>query len=288
MWFRESRLDFGRRATNRRRDYGPHALLAVNARFSVQRSERMHRFGAIVLLLVVLAGGTAALWWGTRAVGRTLFSGNDRFVLRYLDISSDGRLRPEHIREYAHLEEGMNLFAADLAKVRRDLESVPVVGSVELERRLPDTLVVRVRERVPAARLDAAVLAYPMAVDREGVVLGPSSVTPHLPSITGLRGRGLRPGEHVAEAGVQGALRVLELCESPAMGRFLKVGRIDVGHPDYLDLQLASGERVLLGERDVETRLLRLCEIIKAAADRGRAIAAVDMTVDRNFPVQYR
>lgn len=288
MWYGDSRIDFGRKVANRRRDYGPHALLAVNARFSVQRSERMHRLGAIVLLVIVLAGGTAAVWWGARAVGRTLFSENRRFAIRNLEITSDGKLRPDHLREYAHVQEGMNLFGVDFGKVRRDLESIPVVSSVELARRLPDTLVVRVRERIPAARLDSAALAYPLAVDREGVVLGPGSVTPHLPAITGLREKGLRPGEQVGEPGVQSALKVLELCDSPLLGRFLKVGRIDVGHRDYLDLQLASGERVLLGMDDLETRLRKLCEIIKGAADRGRAIAAVDMTVDRNFPVQYR
>jgi hypothetical protein len=32
----------------------------------------------------------------------------------------------------------------------------------------------------------------------------------------------------------------------------------------------------------------RLCEIIKQSADEGRAIAAVDMMVDRNFPVTFQ
>jgi hypothetical protein len=38
----------------------------------------------------------------------------------------------------------------------------------------------------------------------------------------------------------------------------------------------------------LEIKLKKLDEIIRVSKTRGRTIASVDMTVDRNFPVKYR
>jgi hypothetical protein len=38
----------------------------------------------------------------------------------------------------------------------------------------------------------------------------------------------------------------------------------------------------------MDMKLTKLCEIMKHTADMGRAIAAIDMTVEKNFPVQYQ
>ena len=288
MWYRDddkysSGGLFGRRRENRR-----NSILMVSARMSDQRKERVHRVGAILLVTVVLAGMGWAVLLGAKIIGQTLFSENDRFVIRHLDISSDGKLQPEHIREYAHIEEGMNLFAVDLNQVRDDLASVPIVSSVSVRRKLPDTLEITVSERIPAARLGEESTGYPLAVDRCGFVLGPTSISQQLPSITGLQEKGLRPGAQVGDPGVKSALHVVELCDSPSFSRFLKIKNVDVSHSEYLEVRLLRGERILLSRENMDVKLTKLCEIMKHTADMGQAIAAIDMTVEKNFPVQYQ
>lgn len=287
MWYKgEQRYVLGR-GYNRRRDSGRNLILMVDARLS-DRSKNMHRVGGLVLLGLVLAGFTWFGIVGARHLRGLLFSENGRFVIRNLDLVSDGKLDPRHLREYAHVSEGMNLFAVDLRKVRQDLESVPIVDSVAVTRRLPDTLIVRVKERVAAARLGEDTAGYALALDRDGYVLGPSSSARHLPAISGYRARELRPGSRVGDRSVRGALHVLELCDLPKLSRLLRVKSIDVSHPDFLDVRLVRGERVLLSHEGVEVKLERLCDIIRHTADAGQAIASIDMTVDRNFPIQYQ
>jgi len=288
MWYKDSSRYSKRRYGNRRLGNGRNSILMVSARASDRNKQRMHRVGAIVLMTVVLVGASWLALEGAQFIGQRLFSQNDRFLIERLSVSSDGRLHTDHVREYAHVEEGMNLFALDLQRLRDDLEVMPIVESVEVKRVLPDTLEVRIRERVARARLGDESTGYPLAMDHEGVVLGPSSVSPHLPYIAGFRKSGLRPGVRVEDPSVKSALEVLALCDSPQFSRFIKVFKVDVSHPDYLDLRLQKGERVLLSRNDVQSKLSDLCDIIRHSADMGQAVAAVDMTVDRNFPVKYR
>jgi cell division septal protein FtsQ len=288
MWYRDndnySRGGlFGHRRENRR-----NSILMVSARMSDRRKERVHRVGTILLVTVVLAGIGWAVLLGAKIIGQTLFSENDRFVIRHLDIRSDGKLQPEHIREYAHIEEGMNLFAVDLDQVRDDLASIPIVHSVSVRRKLPDTLDISVSERIPAARLGEESTGYPLAVDRCGFVLGPTSISQQLPSITGLQEKGLRPGAQLGDPGVKSALHVVDLCDLPSFSRFLKIKNVDVSHSEYLEVRLLRGERILLSRENMDMKLTKLCEIMKHTADMGRAIAAIDMTVEKNFPVQYQ
>lgn len=288
MWYGDDDRYSRRGMFNRRRQNVRETLLLVNARAGERRRDAMHRLGAIVLVLVVLAGTVWVTLAGARLAGRALFSGNSRFTIRRLEITTEGRLQPEHVREYAGLAEGMNLFAVDLAQVRRDLEEVPIVRSVTVRRELPDTLYIDVAARTAAARLGDGSAGYLLALDRDGFILGTTTASPDLPAITGSSEKGLRPGMRVEDPGVRSALRALDLCEAPAMGRLVRIRTVDVSHADYLDLRLARGERVLLSREGLDTKLVKLCEIIQRAADMGRGIAVIDMTVDRNFPVQYQ
>lgn len=263
-------------------------ILQVEKPRRTRQRERLYQVGSVVLLLVAAA---AALWLGTegaRRLGQALFSANERFVVRTLDLVSDGKLQSWHIREYAGLDTGLNLFALDLRKIRRELESVPVVGMVTVTRVLPDTLRVRISERMAMARLGDEAGGQALAVDREGYALGPSSVSTRLPVITGYRTRGLRPGSRVEDPGIQSALALIDLSDEPLYSRFIRIRRVDVSDNEELRVELERGERIRFPRRDMQPRMERLCEIIKQSADEGRAIASVNMTVDRNFPVIHQ
>ncbi len=263
-------------------------VLRVSARAGGDSRERAHRVVALVILLVALAGLGVAAAFGFRELGGWLFARNPRFTIKPggLDLQSTGRLQPAHLRDYAHLSEGMNLFALNLAEVRRSLLTVPLIKSASVERVLPDTLRVRVSERTPVARLSAGA-GFQFAVDREGVVLGPSSRGPNLPLLTGVHEPGLSPGTHILAAPFQDALEALDYCESAGLGRHFRLSEIAVDAEDHLDLRLTTGTRVLLGRVNLKWRLDNLVVILQEATRRGRSVVSVDLTVDSNFPVVY-
>lgn len=275
-----------RRVQNEYRSSSRDGLLHVNGR-SGDKRDRTHKTGALVLLLLAVAGIGWAAVAGTEMLGRSLFSGNDNYTIRVLDIRSDGSLRPENLREYAKVMEGQNLFEVDLAQVKKNLESAPRIRTAEVRRDLPDTLIIRVTERTALGRLADGPGGLPVLVDRDGYVLGLGRQS-NLPLIRGAAEKGLGPGSVVREKHVLDALDVLELCDSTRLGSVIHLQTIEVNRPDYLVLNLAGGEVIQLGRDQLKERLEKLVDLLKTNQEMGRLIKSVDLTVLRNIPVAYR
>lgn len=288
MWYDDERMMFRQRRANRRRRVREEPVLMVNARLSEQKRDRRHRLGSVVVVTVALAGVLWGVLVGARFLGNVLFSGNSDFAITTLDLASDGKLQPWHIREYAGVKEGMNLFAIDIDGIREALESVPVVSRVTVRRQLPGTLVVRVTERVPLARIGRGEEPIPLAVDREGYVLGPSSHSPALPAITGIQQPGLKPGTILSGPDIRDALTVLEICDTTRLSQYIRISSISVEDAEYLDLHLADGERVPMAREGIEWRLRKLAAVLQANRERGLTPVFIDATGDSNFAVRYR
>ena len=104
-----------------------------------------------------------------------------------------------------------------------------------------------------------------------------------LPVIVGVRDKGLRPGDVVADPMLQEALSVLEICNQSAMRRELTVASIDLSSEDQIGVGLMSGEQVLLSRGRLEEKLRQLPIMRAVARQKGLELAVYDMTVDRNY-----
>jgi len=271
------------------------------AAFSAKiRRNKMFFFRLAGGLFIAVAGlvsfGILA-WLGAQSIGQYLLFQNDLFRLRTVKIECDGEvLTPKHIYEYLTLNNCSNLFAFNMSNERAALlKKVPRIKDLEFTRRLPGELTIMIHERLPVARLDMG--AYYLTIDREGHVLGTSSGSKNLPVISGHKLAGLRPGIQLDDRKTTRALEALMACDAMPAGNYVKIKNIDVGKADLLELTLSDGERVNLSWTDMdrpsttsrdslERKLTRLAESLKSAAARGKKIAAIDMTVENNFPAQ--
>jgi len=284
MWFnekpepkRKSKRPAARRATRS-------PIVKVKARGAERQRTRQHRIRVLTVLLTALAGCVILLVAGTRALGRVLYSENDQYIIQRVEVHNPGgKLNKRLVAEYANVRPGSNLFAVDLRQVLHELESTPLIKGVTLRRKLPDTLQINIVERTALASLESM-----WAVDVEGYVLGPSARSPHLPTITGLRMLGLRPGSHVQEPSLQLTLQLLDIVESSQVSRHLRIVRIDCSDPESLDVHLAGGERVVLGRDQLPTRLNKLVQVLARAKENGRRLEVIDLTGDHNVPVIER
>ena len=247
-----------------------------------RRAIRRRVFTALVLL-IGLPALAAGMYWGGHEAWRAMFTENDFFQIRQIEVTTDGVLGAEDIREYAKVREGLNLFAVRPQEIREALLAVPLIAAAQVGRRLPDALIIEVAERVAVARLGRLGAGSPLAVDATGHVLGPSSVRVSLPVVLGVRDVGLRPGDVVADPMLKDALAILDICNETAMREELAVATIDVGSEDLLEVGLSSGEQVLLSREKLKEKLQQLREMRKVARDRGLDLATYDMTVDRNY-----
>lgn len=269
----------GKRRGNRSRE----SVLHATVRAADRRRAAGRRFGALLVILAGLPALGAGLWWGGRAAWRALFTENDYFQIRNIEVTTDGELGSGHIQEYARVRTGLNLFAVRPEAVRAELLTVPVIANAQVGRRLPDTLVIEVTERVAVARLGRPGSGSPLAVDATGHVLGPSSVRASLPVVLGVRDKGLRPGDVVQDPMLAEALTILEICNQAEMRAQLAVGTIDLGSDEFIDVGLMSGEQVLLSRDRLAEKLGQLPIMRQVARDKGLDLAVYDMTVDRNY-----
>ncbi|NCA82809.1 MAG: FtsQ-type POTRA domain-containing protein [Opitutae bacterium] len=272
-----------RKTEERRQNRPRESVLKVAARSVERRRTVRRRIGGA---LALLAGGpalAAGLIWGGHAAWRAMFAENEFFEIRQIEVTTDGDLGAENILEYARVRKGLNLFAVRPEDIRGSLLSVPVIANAQVGRRLPDTLVIEVAERVSVARLGRPGAGSPLAVDATGHVLGPSSVRATLPVVLGVRDHGLRPGDVVNDPMLRDALKILEICNQAAMRQELAVATIDLGSEEQIEVGLMSGEQVLLSRGQLEEKLRQLPIMRSVARSRGLDLAVYDMTVDRNY-----
>lgn len=288
----------------RNRRLGRDYVLDVKLRSSQVRAARTRllALGAGGIFATVL--GIFLLWRaGDWALARLVYE-NQAFAIQDIDISTDGVMAPEQLRRWAGVRKGQNLFALDLAQVKRDLELMPMVQSVSVERVLPHTLRVRVSEREPVAQINVptpkasgGVEMTVFQMDLEGYVFlpldpsqratPPSQPAEVFPVISGLNSNELQPGRRVEAPQVRAALQLIVAFARSPMAGLVDLQRIDVSAPDILVVSTGQGGEVTFGLSDLEQQLWRWHAIFESGQKVGRAIASLDLSVTNNIPARW-
>jgi cell division septal protein FtsQ len=259
---------------------GKTQYVRTKKRKGAETSSFMRRFFTIGLLLFILGTILFGLKEGFEWIGRKLYSQNPRFEIQHLVISCDGKLGEDYIREISGLHEGMNLFEFSFKEIEKNL-NVSRIESVYLERKLPNTLIVKVKERVPVAQvMGRHATRYPFMVDRYGYVLPHRRKMATLPLIKGLD-LDLELGKPLTQADVDTALKIIALCDSSSYLRtYIRIESLDVKYSDFIDMRLHGGIRVRMPRFSLEPKLMNLASVIKVSISRGQRVKEVDLTLD--------
>lgn len=295
VWFRNKQK-------NRRLKRGH--VLDVKLRSAQVRASRA-RLGALAFGVVFgTVFGVFILWNVGRWAMNHLVYENRAFAIAQIDVQTDGVITPDQLRRWANVKVGENLFALDLARVKRDIEMVPLVGSVSVERLLPHTLRIRVTEReavaqvnVPRTNARGVVEVAVFHLDPDGYVMVPldprQRTTPvnqpdeQLPVLTGIGVHELQPGRKLELPQVRAALRlVAEFAQSPMAG-LVDLKRIDVGSAEVLVVTTGQGSEVTFGLQDIDRQLRRWREIHDVGQRLHKSLASLDLAVTNNIPARW-
>ena len=143
-------------------------------RIQVQRVLRVAR--NVTLLLMALAVGT----WIYRRTQSDI-----RFAVKSVELSGVVHTPRADVEKLTSRYTGTNLFQLDISEVQRDLGAISWIRRIDIEKKLPDTLRIRVTERVPVAL--ARVGSEIRYVDETGAAfadLSPAVGNADLPLIT--------------------------------------------------------------------------------------------------------
>jgi len=225
------------------------------------------------------------------------------FGLRVVDIQPDlVWLSRAEVLQWTGLRAGDNLLTLDLDRIKRDLELVPQIEEAALERLLPDTLRIVVRERQPVARVrgvlaeQGRLVPVTFFLDARGRVMPPvgadrpdlRAAWDALPLVTGLDGAALRVGRNVDSPAVRTALEVVRAFpQSPLAGEVTLLS-LDVAEPDQVQVLTAQGAEVVLPLTRPDEPLHRWRLVHEAGRRLGRHIRWLDLTVTNNCPLLWQ
>lgn len=267
---------------------------------------REHRFKVLfyttTISLTVLFALYVCYRGGEWLLHRLVY-GNKNYAIQSLDIQTDGVLSPEQIRRWSGVKSGDNLFTLDLARIKRDLELVPVIQSVAVERVLPQTFRLRVVEREPVAQIVTTVMTGGTAgqsvvylLDAEGHVMLPLdgrqraiplSPAERYPYITGANLSELSPGKRVESAQIRAAMQLIAAFEHSPMAGWVELQRIDVSSPEVLQVTTDQRSEVALRVSDLDRQLNRWRMIYDVGQQQGRQISVLDLSVSENIPLRW-
>src|SRR5437879_7508983 len=145
MWFQPKR---------KHRRLEREQVLDVKLRSGPVRAARTRLLAIALGAAFATVFGAYLLWrTGEWALDRLVYE-NKAFAIQDLEIQTDGVIPLSQLRRWAGVKPEQNLLALDLARVKRDLEMVPLIQSVSIERILPHTLSLRIAEREPIAQIN--------------------------------------------------------------------------------------------------------------------------------------
>ena len=285
-----------RRLSNVRQRRQQHLLdVKVRSRRATQHRIRnaMGMVWKAILLVVLCAAG----YVGAREAARRLFFQNPDYQVKTIELQTDGTLQREQVLKAADLHEGANIFSVNLASVRDRIQQLPQADEVEVVRKLPGEIDLRIVERKPVAWITSETeINDPFASDgaflvgARGVLMKQKKMLPEylgLPLIVGCTGESLEAGKTVESLEAKTALELLRLAESSFLQTRFQIREIDISKNYCLLVTDKNRSRVMFGINELEEQLRRLQVFLDYCDNTKQELETVNLVAQRNIPVTF-
>ena len=272
-------------------------LLDVKVR---SRSASQHRNRRVLVVIskgALLIALCLGIYAGGRLMAKRFFFDNPDYQLSTIDIQTDGTLQREQILHTADLREGENVFRINLSDVHDRLQQLPQVDEVQVVRKLPAEIDIKLTERKPIAWITSEQdIADPFSsdvaflVDARGVLMKEKKLLPEylgLPLISGCTSESLEPGKIVESYEAKAALELLRMSTRSFMQTRFQIREIDLSKGYCLSVTDKNRTRVAFGFDKMDAQLQKLEQFLVYADDSKQELATVNLLVQRNIPVTF-
>jgi cell division protein FtsQ len=211
-------------------------------------------------------GTVAAASLLTLGLGVLGFVHSPYFAADHISVEGAMRLAPEQVLRIGGIERGQNVVTLDTTAIEGRLEADPWISSASVTTDLPDTVVVRISERVPVACVPTHDGWEVVAAD--GVVVTTATKEPRLPTVASVV-----PGEDITSLGA----RALGAMDHSLRAR---VSALSVGIDGVARLVMDDGVTVSYGALDeVTSKAQALAAVLEWAHDEGVRVEQIDISV---------
>ena len=208
------------------------------------------------------------------------------FRVRSITVEGNRTISAEEVIRLSGITEGMNTLALDQEAVERGIESNRYLSFVCVDVKLPDKLVIQVRERTPAAVIKYCGILY--TADNRGMILEESLDTdmahPGLVAVEGMDIRVCEVGRQlVLNKTAQMEVYATALLELKVMSAMDQILELDLSDMDNLFLVSTDGYSVRLGNADnLHAKLRAMLMTLDWLRQEGYGAGTVDVSVPVN------
>ncbi len=202
------------------------------------------------------------------------------FTINKIIIEGNNYLKEEKIKQIlqkSNVRLKKNIFAVCLKEVGKRLEDCPRIKEVLIRRKFPQTLIVKITERRPRAKIKQARKSKVLEIDKEGVILGEvESITRDLPLISGIKSQEEKEKLLLVS-------KVIKYIISFQPLLFDKISEINVEDVKNIILFLSEEPiEIRLGKEKIKKRLNRLNSILNYNEEKGIKLKYIDLRFEKD------
>ncbi len=267
-------ISFNKRRFSRRKQSG----IILNVKIS--KSRKMRKFisssffkKGIVLICFSAIGVFSTI---VGAMGLESFFKDPRYQITDIQVYHQNLFSKDEILQMSGLSPGMYWFDFSVDRAAEEIERNPNIKRAQVERSLPNKVLLKVIERRPVAFLRGGKQDY--LIDEEGVVL-PMRIQAAgaLPVITGADVQEENVGQVLPKEQIQNALRFLEASLEVDLPFDMEVQKIDISENHSLAITTRTGLKILLGDGNYIQKLDRLIRVVQHLQRSGRWAEVIDL-----------
>lgn len=204
-----------------------------------------------------------------------------RFDISLIEVEGNEKVSRDEIVQAAGMDQAKNIFTYKVGAAGREIEEMPWVKKVTIERRLPGTLKIRVVERQPIAMIRLGRFYY---FDAEGNIFAEPDTTTgwDFPVLSGIDKEKLLEGDELTFAKLMEGIALLEVMKGK--GKYLSWSNVSelVFSKDSGVTLYPSGNTapVCLGKKNLAGRLAQAERVLAELDKKGIKAARVQADYD--------
>lgn len=262
-------------------DYDNHShrvILNVGQGWSGRKSRKernissnlLNRPRMVVLIIIIIILSLLLL-----KESRSVLVSNPQFVIQDVIFESTGLITKEMLYDILKLNSDERIFNISTNRIAKILEKDPDIKDAVVEKILPGTLKIKIKEKEPYAKLNIDEKFY--YIDDKGALLYRDRSNKNLPVIIGVKIDKPVLGESCVVPELEDILSILHLGDDIGWGKFIMPVKLEVINGEYILVNTREYIMIKLKLKDVREQLEKLLVILNDVQKKGRLIKIVDL-----------
>jgi len=231
---------------------------------------------SVLFLLFIVSIGILGFYLVQKGYFRDYITVSRSFSINNVVVEGTNFLDPEEIKATAGIKTGSNMFDVDLERTAVKLKETYVAKDFVVFKKFPDTIVIRIKERIPVALINSDSL---VGVDSDGIILPHigASFSSALPIITGISGD-KKEGDCPAKERLSAGLKLMKGISEKAPSVYKKLSEVNVSSMSEMGVTLVgNGLEVIIGSDGLDTKIANIEKVLNEVTGKMDSVKAVDI-----------